>query len=214
MDVPVISKKFNCSVYGSLNTCSLLERCEVPRSHIHKVAPEDEIIIGPFQIRVMKSSHPFIPFFQPIILSQTSEPPRHALDFGMDCQFAYRIGVGSKTYLTDPGSEAGKDVIDILFINTLQGSIIVRQILKTMDPSLVIPLHWDNYFKPISDFHGAPGWGLLPVNRIFMKTLKKLVYASTPRGRFFLPEPFKYYCVEDILQHDHEFPSIASLHGM
>jgi hypothetical protein len=132
----------------------------------------------------------------------------------MDLQFSYRISAGSRTCLTDPGKEASKDVIDMLFINTLQGVRIVRHILKTMDPTLVIPLHWDNYFKPISDSHGAPGWGLWPVRRVFLKPLKKLVFTLTPHGNFFLPEPFKYYCMEDILQHDHESPSIASLYGV
>ena len=132
----------------------------------------------------------------------------------MDYQFAYRITVGSSACLTDPGNEAGKEVIDILFINTLQGSRIVRQILKTMDPALVIPIHWENYFMPISDFHGAPGWGIFPVKRVFLKKVKKLIYSLTPRGNYFLPEPFKYYCVEDILQHHHETPSLASLYGL
>jgi len=214
MDVPVIAKKFNCPVYGSPNTCALLERCKVPPTQIHTVAPSDEFSIGPFSITVMKSSHPFVSLFQPVIIPKKSEPPRHALDFGMDLQFSYRISAGSRTCLTDPGNEASKDVIDILFINTLQGSRTVRTILKTLDPLAVIPIHWDNYFKPISDSHGAPGWGLWPVRRVFLKPLKKLVYTLTPRGRFFLPEPFKYYRVEDILQHGHEFPSIASLYGM
>jgi L-ascorbate metabolism protein UlaG (beta-lactamase superfamily) len=214
MDVPVIAKRFNCPVYGSPNTCTLLERCEVSPSLIYKRAPEDEFIIGPFNVMVMNSSHPYALFFKSIMLPATSKPPRHALDFGIDSQFAYRISVGPRTCLTDPGKEVSKGAIDILFINTLQGTRTVRHILKTLDPGVVIPIHWDNYFRPISVSGGAPGWGVLPVKRVFLKTVKKLVNSLTPRGTFFLPEPFKYYCVEDILQHDHESPSLASLYGV
>jgi L-ascorbate metabolism protein UlaG (beta-lactamase superfamily) len=214
MDVPVVAKKFNCPVYGSPNTCSLLERCGVPPSHIHTVAPGDEFSTGPFQVKVMKSSHSFVPLFQPIILPKTSEPPLHALDFGMDSQFSYRISTGSMACLTDPGNEVEKDVIDILFINTLQGARIVRRILKTLNPGVVIPIHWDNYFKPVPVSQKAPGWGLLPIRRIALKSLKKHVITLTPRGCFFLPKPFTSYRVEDILQHDHEYPSVFSLHGI
>lgn len=214
MDVPAIAKKFNCPVYGSPNTCSLLKRCNVPRSQIYQVAAAEEFVIGPFNVTVMKSSHPFAPLFKSTMLSATAEPPRHAKDFGIDSQFSYRISVGPRTCLTDPGKEVSKGAIDILFINTLQGSRAVRHILKTLDPGVVIPIHWDNYFRPVSGSCRAPGWGVLPVKRVFLKTVKKLAYTLTPRGRFFLPEPFKYYCVEDILYPNHECPSIASLYGV
>lgn len=214
MDVPLIANKFKCPVYGSPNTCSLLERCNVSLSNIRKAAPGDEFSIGPFSVTVRKSSHSYVPFLYNRKLPKIPDPPCHAFDFVMDFQYSYQICAGSRTYLTDPGREAGKDAVDVLFINTLQGARVTRGILKTLDPGLVIPLHWDNYFKPISNSCRAPGWGLWPVRRILLKTLNRLVIASTPRGRFFLPEPFKSYCVEDILYHGYSFPSIASRYGM
>jgi L-ascorbate metabolism protein UlaG (beta-lactamase superfamily) len=214
MDVPLIAKKFGSPVYGSPNTCSLLERCAVPLSNIRTAAPGDAFSIGPFNVTVRKSSHSYIPFLYNRKLPKTPDPPCHAFDFVLDFHYSYRIGAGSRTYLTDPGREAGKDAVDVLFINTLQGSRIVRNILNSIDAKVVVPLHWDNYFKPISNSCRAPGWGLWPVRRILLKTLNRLVVASTPRGSYFLPEPFTFYCVEDILYHGYSFPSIASRYGM
>ncbi len=213
MDVPVIAKKYNSTVYGSPNTCALLERLEVPPAQIQEVAPKDEFTTGPFHIQVIKSSHPFVPFSKTASLPKPSKPPQRALDFGMDSQFAYRISIGQNTLLTDPGIKVGKDVIDILFISTLHGTRVVHHILKTLNAAVIIPIHWDNYFKALPASLKAPGWGLLPCNRVFLKTLKKMVYALTPRGCFFIPEPFKYYSLEDILNPNHEYPSTLPFYG-
>jgi hypothetical protein len=204
MDIPAIAKKFNCPVYGSRETCFLLKSCGVEKHDIHEVAPGDKMDVGPFSVRVMKSSHPDSVIYKLFAHTKTAASPRRAFDFGMDSHFSYQIAMGSLTCLTDPGKETVKDVVDILFINTFQGLRIVRHCLKTANPSVVVPIHWDNFFKPISGSRGAPGWGLLPVKRVFLRSLQKLVRALTFRGRVFLPHPFKYYSVEDILQHDHE----------
>jgi L-ascorbate metabolism protein UlaG (beta-lactamase superfamily) len=211
MDVPVIAKKFKCPVYGSANTCELLKRCDVPVSQIRLVAPDDNLSIGPFLVKVMKSSHPSIPFVNTVVLPKTDRPPKHALDFGMDSQFAYKINAGLSTCLTDPGKEGHKEPVDLLFVSTLQGCRVVSQAIKIIDPAVVIPIHWDNYFKPIAGSSKAPGWGLVPVNRVALKALRSLVHTLTPRGRFFVPEPFKFYRLEDVLQTKHEYPQFPTI---
>jgi L-ascorbate metabolism protein UlaG (beta-lactamase superfamily) len=211
MDVPVIAKKFNCPVYGSPNTCALLKRCDVPLSSIHEVAPEDDISMGPFHIKVLKSSHPNFLFSKPVTLQKTQKPPQHAMDFGMDSQFAYKIRAGQNSCLTDPGLEGHKESIDVLFISTLQGSRGVSKILKTLDSAIVVPIHWDNYFRRFTESLKAPGWGLLPVKRVSLQAMRSMVHTLTPRGRLFLPDPFKFYCLEDILYTNHEHPRFPTI---
>jgi L-ascorbate metabolism protein UlaG (beta-lactamase superfamily) len=214
MDVPVVAKKFNCPVYGSPNTCALLKRCDVPISSIHEVAPEDDLSMGPFHIKVLKSSHSKFPFVKPVTLPKTQEPPQHAMDFGMDSQFAYKISAGPTTCLTDPGMESHKEEIDVLFISALQSFRVVSRVLRTLDPAIVIPIHWDNYFRRFTGSLKAPDWGLLPVKRVSLQTLRSMVQTMTPRGRLFLPDPFKFYCLEDILYSNHEYPRFPTIYNI
>jgi L-ascorbate metabolism protein UlaG (beta-lactamase superfamily) len=198
MDVPVIAREFMSRIYGSPGTCSLLRRSGVLPAQINEVAPGDDFQAGPFRVSVEKSSHSFLFFFTAIARARSETPPQRAVDFGMDSILAYRISIGKRTFLTDPGREVKNDAVDILFVNTLQGRGVCSRILETIDPDLVIPIHWDNYFKPFSRQSRAPSWGWMPIKRILLKTLRKKVVALTPRGRLFIPEPFVFYRMDDV----------------
>jgi L-ascorbate metabolism protein UlaG (beta-lactamase superfamily) len=199
MDVPLIAKRYGSAVYGSPNTRLLLTRCGVPAAQIREAAPGDDFVAGPFRVTALKSSHPFPWLFRPAGLPARMRPPRRALDYGMDSQFAYRITVGKNTLLTDPGRESGKDDVDVLFVNPLQGKKVCRMILESINPKLVVPLHWDNFFRRVSRSREAPSWGLLPVPRVLLKTLGGEVAGGASGGRFFLPRPFVHYRLDDII---------------
>jgi L-ascorbate metabolism protein UlaG (beta-lactamase superfamily) len=160
VDAPAIAGRFGCPAYGSDSLARLMS--------LHGLGPEAVEVepyrvyeLGPFEVSFTPSAHSklllglAVPFDGPLGCEQLD-----ALSPG-----AYRCGrvwgitievAGARLYhqgsaeLIDDAIRAGK--VDV-FLAGVAGRSFTRdywgRILPRLDPRLVIPTHYDNFFRPL-----------------------------------------------------------------
>ena len=171
VDIPAIAKhgKGKTLVYCTEKPCEVLMSKGLEEKHIQKIAPGDDLIIGPFKLRVLKGKH--ITFDKGLVI-RTFLSPRVLLNWG---NFRYMLKENKKCV------EAGETVVyDIntedkhilllgslnlddnteyptgadLLIMPLQGRSDVNkyamQFIDRLQPKKVLLDHFDNTFPPIS----------------------------------------------------------------
>jgi L-ascorbate metabolism protein UlaG (beta-lactamase superfamily) len=151
LDVPTIAREQNIPVYGSANTCHILNAFKFPTDQINRIEPGDSIQIGVIKILVRSCAHIFTPGFRPGVLPEKLEPPLRARQYVMDNDYSFLIEAGGLTLLTDPGQSIGKPFpVDILTLAPFHTPAELEQILVDTQPRYVIPSHWDDFLRPIS----------------------------------------------------------------
>jgi L-ascorbate metabolism protein UlaG (beta-lactamase superfamily) len=154
MDVPDIVRNTGAEVFGSSNTWNLLVALGVPVDHIRVVAPGDGFSVGSFQVDVYAGRHDNMMGF-PFATGRVSKnlrPPLRAKDYKMDSCFSFLIVVGETRCLVWNNTRPGPAVeADILFIAPGKGPGYYRTLLSSVRPKMVVPIHWDDLFRPLSE---------------------------------------------------------------
>jgi L-ascorbate metabolism protein UlaG (beta-lactamase superfamily) len=150
LDVPVIARDQGIPVYGSANTCRLLDTLQLPGGQIHQVEVDQAIQIGDIQVTVLPAAHILTPGFRPGRLPEKLKPPLKARQYVMDVDYCFQIQAGGLTLLTDPGKPLEKPVeVDTLLLFPFHPPKLLAGILETTRPRRVIPSHWDDFLRPI-----------------------------------------------------------------
>ena len=90
--------------------------------------------------------------------------PAKALDYHEDSSYDYLITYNNKTFLVKPSANYIEGVLDdiradVLFLgigvlgkqeSTFQNTYY-EQTVRKVQPKLVIPIHWDDFTKPLTD---------------------------------------------------------------
>jgi len=198
MDVPVAARKTGATVLGSNNTCRLLEICGVPADQIRHTHPGDTIHMDGFKIEVYPSSHIRMPVYRPGELRPSLRPPLRLADYRMDECFSYGIETDGLRLLIWSGDSAdGAVQADVLFTNFMSPPAFYHDLLARVQPAIVIPIHWDNLFRPLSR-PLRPSWrpprlGLPAWFRARPEAFIQTVQRCSPASRAFVPEIFKPY---------------------
>ncbi|MDP2964728.1 MAG: hypothetical protein Q8N39_01670 [Pelolinea sp.] len=102
-----------------------------------------------------------------------------------------RILVWSSTH-TDHAEAA-----DVLICRAVSGQRWYTEIMKNVQPRLVIPSHWDDMFRPFSEpsrpFFSPPNLALPPIQRIDLGEFEGKIKKASPGCEVLLPERFKEY---------------------
>jgi L-ascorbate metabolism protein UlaG (beta-lactamase superfamily) len=73
----------------------------------------------------------------------------------------------------------------------------LQALLEAVRPRLVIPLHWDNLFRPLSrplrPFFQPPRWALPPLQRCDLIEFARGVESLQPGTEVLVPEAFRAY---------------------
>ncbi len=198
MDVPVVARKTGATVMGSGNTCRLLEICGVPVEQLRQIQSGDQFSLNGFNVKVFPSQHIRLPIYRPGQLKPKLRPPLRLVDYRMDESFSYLIHIdGLRVLLWSGNSANGAEKADILFTYFMGKPPFYRALLNKVQPSLVIPIHWDNLFRPLTrplkpswrpPRLGFPAW-FRARPEAFTRTLAHL----SPSARVLVPEIFKTY---------------------
>ncbi len=192
LDVPALAQQCGASVYGSANTCRLLELWGVPGRQFHPVQPGSHLSLGPFDVEVLPGLHVRFPGdgFLYGELKKGLHVPLRPVNYTVDHIFGYFIQAQGVRILFCPGPALPADVV---IAGVTYGQDYYRRLLTEASPRIFIPLHWDNFFLPL----GKPSRQLAWPGRMRLKWLERLVGETSPGTRFIVPELFKPISIED-----------------
>ncbi len=201
LDVPDVLRLTGARAYGSPNTYALLRLHGLPEEQLASIQPGDRLALGPFTVEVLPGRHTRTPIDRWIngplpgrLTDGRERPPLRPIDYRMDACYAFRIQAGGQSVLV------GSHPIpaDTHFLIPYQHSGSLRALLQAVNPRQVIPIHWDDFTRPISlplrpmlitRRQGLRGW--LPVGHIDLPTYIQQVRAILPEAEIVVPTLFE-----------------------
>ncbi|MBM3138543.1 MAG: hypothetical protein FJZ98_10200 [Chloroflexi bacterium] len=119
----------------------------------------------------------------------------------MDECFSYLIIYQGKRLLVWSIISTERSVpADLLICRAVSGRHWYDRIMETVQPKAVIPSHWDDMFRPLSEtvqpFFSPPRLAWPPVKRIDLKEFERQVIKAKLGCQVMVPERFRQYEVE------------------
>lgn len=168
MDAPYIANKCGATVYGSKSTLNVARGGNVSEEKLKLFKHNDTFQIGDYEIRVIKSKHSKSNILNNNLGQEIEKPiiqPAKNSLYKEGGSFDFIIKNGDKKYLIRPsfnfieGQLDGIDA-DVIFLGMTGLSKVTEEIkqkffsetLDKVHPKLVVPIHWDNFFFPISKY--------------------------------------------------------------
>lgn len=166
LDVAYVTKVTNATLYGSSSTINIGRGEGLGEIQMSLFEPGKEISIGEFTVTILKAKHSQLPGkFNDvgIEITQPLKQPAMMKEYKEGGSFDICIKHGEHIILIKPSCNYIKGALDyikadVFFLNiaglTRQDSSFqtnfYEQTVKKTKPGLVIPVHWDNFFKPLS----------------------------------------------------------------
>jgi L-ascorbate metabolism protein UlaG (beta-lactamase superfamily) len=161
MDVPSIAKKTGARVYGSPSTAHLCQAAGVPEDRITACRGGETFEVGPFRVTTVPSLHsPFalrrtVPYAGDIPC--TCELPLRVSGYRCGDVLSFVIEVAGKRLYHLGSANLVDDAIPVRDVDLAMVTIIARhatpdflgRAMKRLTPRAVIPIHYDNFFRPI-----------------------------------------------------------------
>jgi L-ascorbate metabolism protein UlaG (beta-lactamase superfamily) len=160
VDAPALARRFGCKVYGSASLTQLMRLHDLAEQTV-EVKPRRPYELGPFVVRFVASRHSKLLFGRKVPFDgELTCDHLHGLSPG-----AYRCGqvwgiridvAGTSFYhqgSADLDDEAlGQEPVDVFLAGVAGRSVTPRyweRVLPRLDPRLVVPTHYDNFFSPL-----------------------------------------------------------------
>jgi L-ascorbate metabolism protein UlaG (beta-lactamase superfamily) len=197
MDVPDVVLNTGALALGSPNTCRLLVACGVAEDRVRQIGVGDALELGAFRVEVLPAEHIRVPGFAAGPLPSNPQPQR-LRDYRMDECYSFLIEVEGLRLLdwrsvkAEPSAPA-----DVLFVGSEMARAQYELLLPAVRPRLVIPVHWDDLFrpltKPIRPWFEPPRLAFPPLRRVNLDAFGRTVKRITPRARVLVPGIFRTY---------------------
>lgn len=205
LDTPEIVHQTNASVYGSENVIKLVQAAGVPQQNCYLIQSGDRINVGVFQIEVIEGKHLSVPFFAPTQLPATIPAPRRVWDYQMDRCFSFFLSNTAPTILIWHSVEAeGAVPAQILTVDSEIPFAAFEQLVQRVKPGWVIPIHWDDFFLPLSaplkPFFRPPEKMTLRLGRIELVKFVQALQSYLPGGIVYLPERLREIDLRRLIQ--------------
>jgi L-ascorbate metabolism protein UlaG (beta-lactamase superfamily) len=198
MDVPDVIRSTGAIALGSANTCRLLAACGVPGKKVREIKSGDQITLGEFRVEALPARHIRIPGFSPGPLPTTLRPPLRLRDYRMDSCFNFLIKAAGLCLLDwssirpEPAPRA-----EVLFVRLYGEQAYYEALLDRVRPRLVIPVHWDDLFRPLSrparPFFKPPGRAFPPLQHMDPTRFKTMIEDMATGVKVLIPEMFRVY---------------------
>jgi len=166
MDAPYVANKCGCTIYGSSSALNVARGGDVPEDKLVQFDANETYEVGGFRIKVIPSIHS-----KPTILNndlgQTIDAPlrqpARLRDYKEGGSYDFYVEAEGKKYMIRPsfnyieGQMDGYKA-DVLFLGVagLQKAdaeterIFFSETVEKLEPKTVIPVHWDNFFSPLT----------------------------------------------------------------
>ncbi|WP_411822306.1 MBL fold metallo-hydrolase [Leptospira sp. 'Mane'] len=173
MDAPFVAKLTGANLYGSSSTLNVGLGADLPRDRMHLFIPGKPIRIGKFTITVLSSKH--TPPFRILGKTNATDPnkpnidlplvqPVKATDYIEGGAFDFLVQHGTRSLLIKGSTNYIEGALDryradVLFLGIAQLSKqpetfqeeYYNQTVRALKAKLVVPIHWDNFFKPLAE---------------------------------------------------------------
>ncbi|MBM9592579.1 MBL fold metallo-hydrolase [Leptospira sp. 201903075] len=173
MDSPLVAKQTKAKLYGSSSTLNVGLGAGLGLEQMQKFLPGKPVTIGKFTVTVLESKH--TPPFRILGKTNATDPnhpniesplksPVKATDYIEGGTFDFLIQHGKNKILIKSSTNFVDGAFtnikaDVLFLGIAQLSLqpipfqeeFYKQTVQTLKPKLLIPIHWDNFFKPLSE---------------------------------------------------------------
>lgn len=205
MDVPDVIQRTGAIAFGSSNTCQLLAILGVPEERFHEIKVGDQFTLGQFNIEVLPSEHLKVPGFASGLLSPGLRPPLRIRDYRMDTCFSFLVNFGGQRWLNWSSTRSEPALpADVLWVKPGADAAYYEALLAVVRPRLVLPLHWDNLFRPLSSKPVRPYWkpprlGFPPLARENLADFRQTIKQIAPEVKVFIPEIFRLYDLNEVL---------------
>jgi L-ascorbate metabolism protein UlaG (beta-lactamase superfamily) len=205
-DVPEVVRTTGATAFGSDNAGRLLAALGVPAQQFRQVGVGDSLALGGFRVEVLAGKHGKIPlaglFNRP--LSPRLRPPLRAWDYRMDRCFSFLIHAAGYRVLVGLGEyPAQAPAADVLCVGVINSPECYRSLLRRARPRVVIPIHWDDLFRPLSQptrpMLAPPAWRIPPLRRVDLAGFAQMIRTMSPATRVIIPERFHSYQLKDVL---------------
>ncbi|MDO4623341.1 MAG: MBL fold metallo-hydrolase [Eubacteriales bacterium] len=166
LDMPFFANRTGADVYGSESTLNVARGGHVQEEKLHLFAAGKLVSIGEYRITVLPSRHSKPGCYNNDLGQEIIEPvvqPAGRKAFKEGGSYDFLVQHGKRTYLIRPSYnyiEGQLDGIkaDVLFLGVAgitksteeERESFCRETLDKVQPKLVIPIHWDNFFTPLS----------------------------------------------------------------
>lgn len=163
MDSAAVAMKTGASVYGSRSTANILLGSGLTENRIQTIKDGDILTIGRFRITVFETPHSPHPKYEGFITSPL-HPPEKAERYKVAENYSFLVAHGARRMLVIPSGNfaPGKfksvkaDTV-LLGIGTLGKQSVEftrqywRETVEMTGAKFVIPIHWDNFTKPLNE---------------------------------------------------------------
>lgn len=166
LDLGYVANKFNSHIYGTSSTLNIARGQQIKENKMTEFSPFSTYIIGDFSIKVLPSVHSKPFFFNNDLGQKITEPltlPAREWQFKEGGSFDFLLKHHNKIYLIRPSfgyvNNELKDIkADYLFLatttfsneNRTEQRNFLRETIDQVKPKIIIPLHWDNFVRPLN----------------------------------------------------------------
>jgi L-ascorbate metabolism protein UlaG (beta-lactamase superfamily) len=160
VDAPAIARRFGCRAYGSDSLVTLMGLHGLAEQAV-EVEPYRTYELGPFKVRFTPSAHSklllglAVPYDGDLTCEHLDSLSPNAYRCGQVWGISIEVAgtrfyhQGSANLIDDAVRERGVDV----FLAGVAGRSFTREywqrILPLLDPRVVVPTHYDNFFRPL-----------------------------------------------------------------
>ena len=165
MDAPYFANKCGADIFGSPSTLNVARGGNVDEKRLHSFETAREFEIGNFSIRVIPSVHSAARWYNNDLGETIDAPliqPARGKDYKEGGSFDFLVSCKGKSCLIRPSYnylEGQLDGIkaDVLFLGITGMSEdseerrrrFFAETVDKVSPETVIPIHWDNFFRPL-----------------------------------------------------------------
>jgi len=161
MDAPYFAKPSNAMIVGSESTAHVARGAGIPEEQIRIIKDQDTFFAGKFKATFIKSVHSPALFGKipwPGDIEQPLVSPAPAAAYREGGAYAILIEHPKGTFLHygSPGIRPGifdnlsADVVFLSIGGRKDTPSLVRHVIAPLHPETVIPIHFDNLFRPVS----------------------------------------------------------------
>jgi L-ascorbate metabolism protein UlaG (beta-lactamase superfamily) len=188
MDSAAVVKRWpKALLIGSRSTANIGRGADIPKARIRTVRGGEAYCFGDFTVTVLASRHAF-PNLIPGRIGEALRPPAHVTRYREGGSFSFIVEHRGRSFLIHPSAGSVPGLMagvraDVVFLGIgglgrrSAGSIrdYWREIVRPAEAGLVIPIHWDDFTKPL-------GRGLEP-GAGFERTMKVITGLAKDEGR-------------------------------
>jgi L-ascorbate metabolism protein UlaG (beta-lactamase superfamily) len=167
LDCGYVCKTTKAQLHGSKSTLNVGRGADLPEDQLRPFEPGKEVVVGKFTVVVRESKHtPAIKWVNDDLGQTIDAPlrqPGRVKDYKEGGAFDFVVSRGGRAALVKPstnyvpGGLAGVKA-EVLFLGTATlakqspefQKAYYDETVGTVKPRLVVPVHWDNFFKPLS----------------------------------------------------------------